>query len=143
MADISAADGTGMGNPSPGGRRLLVHAGVILCLTVGVLGGMWLWVWGPRYHRIMKVAYAKVGLREMAQLQQIYHLEKARYADDVLTLATASVNPNGFLRDTGHLLDVKSLVFANSQQSFAITAQALDDAHTVVRIAGDEHAIRE
>ena len=129
--------------PFQGGRSLLVRAGACLCLLVLAGVGMWAWVWGPRYHRIMMVAYAKVGLREMAQLQQLHHLEKARYADDIFTLAEASVNPNSFLAGMGDLMDVGSLVFANTKDGFTMVARALDDQHTVVRISGDEKTVRE
>ena len=129
--------------PFRGGRSLLIRAGAGFCLLLLAGLGMWAFVWGPRYHRIMMVAYAKVGLKEMAQLQQLHRLEKARYADDLFGLAEASVDPNGFLAGAGNLLDVKSLVFANTEQGFTIVARALDDQHTVVRISGDEKTVRE
>jgi uncharacterized RDD family membrane protein YckC len=129
--------------PFQGSRSLLVRAGAGLCLLVLAGCGMWALVWGPRYHRIMMVAYAKVGLREMAQLQQISHLEKDRYADDLFALAEASTNPNSFLAGMGNLMDVRSLVFENTAQGFTIVARALDDRHTVVRISGDEKTVQE
>ena len=129
--------------PFRGGRSLLIRAGAGFCLLLLAGLGMWAFVWGPRYHRIMMVAYAKVGLKEMAQLQQLHRLEKARYADDLFGLAEASVDPNGFLAGAGNLLDVKSLVFANTEQGFTIVARALDDQRTVVRISGDEKTVRE
>jgi uncharacterized RDD family membrane protein YckC len=126
-----------------GGRRFFVRAGAAFCLLMLVASGMWAFVWGPRYHRIMMVAYAKVGLKEMAQLQQLHRLEKKGYANDILGLAEASVDPNGFLAGMGNLLDVRSLVFKNTGQSFSIAAQALDAQHTVVSISGDEQTIHE
>ena len=129
--------------PFQGGRSLLIRAGACLCLLLLAAVGMWTFVWGPRYHRIMMVAYAKVGLREMAQLQQIYHLEKSRYADDIFTLAEASANPNGFLSGMANLMDVRSLAFQNTAQGFSIAARALDVQHTVVRISGDAKTVRE
>ena len=129
--------------PFQGGRRLSVRCGACACLLALAGWGMWTAVWGPRYHRIMMVAYAKVGLKEMAQLQRLHRQQKAHYADDVFGLAEASVDPNGFLADMGNLLDMKSLVFANSEQGFSIVARALDEQHTVVRISGDEKVLQE
>lgn len=129
--------------PLAGARAFVVRAGAVLCLLVLAGAGMWNFVWGPRYHRIMMVAYAKVGLREMAQLQQIHRLQKDRYAEDIFALAEASADPNAFLSGMGRLVDVGSLAFENGEKGFTIVARALDDRSTVVRISGDEKTVRE
>jgi uncharacterized RDD family membrane protein YckC len=119
------------------GRRTLVRAGACLCLLV--LGGAWFWnnVWGPRYHRLMSVSYAQIGLREMAYLEGAYHKSTGRYADNIVSLAKMSKDPDGFLHAMTTLLDLDAgITFQNTAKGFAIMARARDDHHTPVHIEG-------
>lgn len=115
----------------------LVRAGALACLAVAATAWMWSNVWKPRYHRIMEIAYAHVGLKEMAELQKLYHHRNGRYAEDIFDLATVSFAPQDFLLDMKGLFDHKAgIKMKTSKKGFTIHARARDRRKTPVSISG-------
>ncbi|MDD5627797.1 MAG: RDD family protein [Elusimicrobia bacterium] len=119
--------------PRPGGARPLVRLAAVGCIAVlaGLVG--WKHVVGPRYQRAMDIAYARVGIQEIAQLQTIHHRKFGVYARDLLALAPLSGDPDAFMRDMANLLDVDSGIrIETDAKGFTITARATDDRKTLI-----------
>ena len=108
----------------------LAAAGCI-AIFFGVVA--WKHVVGPRYHRNMDIAYARVGLREIAQLETIHHHKFGVYAKDLLALAPLSGSPDAFMKDMANLLDVDSGIHIETDANgYTITARATDDRKTLL-----------
>lgn len=122
--------------PYSGGRKFLARAGAAFGVLALACFVMWKAVWEPRYDRIMMMAYAEVGLHEMAQLQAEYKRANGRYADNIFDLAKVSLDPRRFLGDMINLVDLDSLSFQNSAEGFVITARARDARSSVVSVKG-------
>ncbi len=122
--------------PLSSGRRAAVRlaAGTMLAAFAGVWG--WQNIWAPRYERLMTVAYARHGLDEYAVLQKTYKAEHGRYAEDQFALATASIDPRGFLQDAAALFDQGRVGITADRDHFSIAARANDADKTLVAISG-------
>lgn len=121
--------------PLPPARRLASGLGAAALLVAFAAGWSWQNIYAPRYHRIMTVAYARSGLNEFAQLQESYKLEHGRYAENMFALATASVDPQAFLRDAVALYDRGRVSIVAGKDHYAIAARANDVDRTMVAIS--------
>lgn len=124
------------GRPFGGGRKLAFRFAAGLMLTA--FAGHWGWenIWQPRYQRILTVSYARAGLQEYVQLQESYKTAHGRYADNVFSLATMSVDPQGFLRDGVALFDRGRVAIQADQKHFVMVARANDVDKTLVAVSG-------
>lgn len=122
--------------PLGAGRAMALRfaAGVLIAGVAGVWG--WQTVWGARYDRTMTVAYAQDGLREYAVLQRAYKREHGRYAGNMFALASVSIDPRGFLRNTAELYDQGRVAITADRDHFAIAARANDVDKTLVAVTG-------
>lgn len=117
-------------------RRLAFRgaAGLLLVAFAGVWG--WRNLYEERYLRIMTVAHAKAGLQEVRALQELYKLKHGRYAGGLIALSSASVDPQGFLRDASALYRLSSFRFKADAKSYAVVARAKDPRGTLVAVSG-------
>lgn len=116
---------------------VLARAGAAAVLAVFGVAWMWQNVWSPRYHRTMLVAYAHVGLSEVAQLQKVYHKKNGRYAESLVSLALVSENPKVFLSDMAGLYDLKrGFDIRTSRAGYTVSAVAKDRFGTPVSYTG-------
>lgn len=122
--------------PLGAGRAVAVRlaAGTMIAAVAGFWG--WQNVWGARYDRIMTVAYARDGLNEYAVLQRTYKREHGHYAENMFALATVSIDPRGFLRNTAELHDQGRVGITADRDHFSIAARANDVDKTLVAITG-------
>ena len=122
--------------PFGAARKLAFRAAAGFLLVV--FAGHWGWenIWQPRYQRIMTVSYARAGLQEYVQLQESYKAAHGRYADNVFSLATVSVDPQGFLRDGVALFDRGRVAITADQKHFTMVARANDVDKTLVAVSG-------
>jgi uncharacterized RDD family membrane protein YckC len=121
--------------PSGGARGTLVRlAGGMLVIAFALAAG-WSGIWEARYLKLMTVAHAKAGLEEVKTLQASYHQRNGRYAGSLFSLAEASVDPRGFLRDMSVLYDVKSFRFKADKTSYVVVTRARDVDSTLVAIS--------
>lgn len=117
--------------------RFLVRATAAACLSIAGLSYLWTNVWAGRYHRIMDVADAQVGLSELVGLERQYHLRNGRYASSLFELAPLSGSPHAFLRDMSNVFDLNAgFEIQVSPKSYTISGVAQDDHHTPIRFAG-------
>ncbi len=115
----------------------MLRAGAMASLAILALGFMWTKVWAPRYNNIMLVAYAQVGLTEMAGLQKTYYNMNGEYADSLFALAEAAIDPTEFLEEMLVLFDDdEGIIIEADKEEFTIVARARDLRGTPVRIAG-------
>lgn len=122
--------------PFGAGRKLALRsvAGLLLVAFAGHWG--WRNIWQPRYQRILTVSYARAGLQEYVDLQESYKRSHGRYADNVFSLATVSVDPQGFLRDGVALFDRGRVAITADQKHYVMVARANDVDKTLVAISG-------
>lgn len=123
-------------HPKGLGAMRLARAGSLACLAL--LAGAWAWtyVWEPRYHRIMTMAYAHVGLAEMQELQKAYHERNGRYAESVFALSSVSPAPMNFLADMAALFDPEAgISITATDKGYTIVARARDPWRTPVSIS--------
>lgn len=123
--------------PKGPGLRLLVRAVATACLVV--VAGQWYWhaVLSSRYKRVMDVAYAQVGLKEISTLERLYYRRHGRYAEDLSALAPLTGAPEAFLRDMGRLFDERTGVRIQASKSgFTIHARATDVDRTLIAYNG-------
>ncbi|MCX5797666.1 MAG: RDD family protein [Elusimicrobia bacterium] len=117
----------------PGGARPLVRLAAAGCIAVFLGVVAWKHVIGPRYQRNMDIAYARVGVMEIAKLETIHHRKFGVYAKDLLALAPLSGAPDAFMRDMANLLDVDSGIRIEADaKGYTITARATDDRKTLI-----------
>ncbi len=123
--------------PALGGGRGLALRFAAGSLIVGI-AGFWGWqnVWAPRYDRIMTVAYARAGLKEYAVLQKTYRREHGQYAENMFALATVSIDPREFLRNTAALYDQGRVAMTVDRDHYSVVARANDVDKTLVAISG-------
>lgn len=111
----------------------LSRAGAFACMALLGAGYMWNNVWSHRYYHIRAVAFAQVGMHEMAQLQELHRLTKGTYAKDVFSLAKVAVKPRTFLRDMATIYDADYGVnIEATKDTYTIMARARDSRHTLV-----------
>lgn len=116
-----------------GGAHPLVRLAAAGCAAVFLGAAAWKHVVGPRYYANMDVAYARVGLQEIARLQTIHHSRFGVYAKDLLALAPLSGAPEEFLRDMANLFDLDAGVrIETSARGYTVTARAADEARTLL-----------
>jgi uncharacterized RDD family membrane protein YckC len=122
--------------PLGAGRAVAVRFAA--ATLVAAVAGFWGWqnVWAPRYDRLMTVAYARDGLNEYAVLQKTYKREHGRYAENMFALATVSIDPRAFLRNTAALYDRGQVAITADRDHFAVAARANDVDKTLVAISG-------
>ena len=123
--------------PKGPGLRLLVRATATACLVV--VAGQWYWhaILSTRYQRVMDVAYARVGLKEISTLERLYYRRHGRYAESLTALAPLTGAPDLFLRDMGRLFDERAGVRIQTTKSgFTINARATDDYRTLIAYNG-------
>jgi uncharacterized RDD family membrane protein YckC len=119
--------------PRPGGARPLIRLAAAGCAAVFLSLVAWKHVVGPRYYRNMDIAYARVGLQEIAQLESIHRIKFGVYAKDLLALAPLSGAPEAFMRDMANLFDLDAGVrIETSDKGFTIMARATDDRKTLL-----------
>lgn len=104
---------------------------IALALTAG-----WFNIWEARYLKLMTVASAKAGLREVGSLQKVYHDRHGRYAGSLFALAEASEDPRGFLRDMSALYDLKAFKIKAEAGKWTVAARARDVDSTLVASHG-------
>ncbi|MBI3551787.1 MAG: RDD family protein [Elusimicrobia bacterium] len=124
-------------HPKAAAARALTRAAAFACLSL--VAGLWYWnnVASPRYHRLMNVAYAQVGMKELGQLETIYRLQNGRYTDNFFALAPLSAQPRAFMRNMSNLFDPKTGVqITATDDKYRITAHAMDDNRTLVALNG-------
>ncbi|MBI5883231.1 MAG: RDD family protein [Elusimicrobia bacterium] len=117
--------------------RVLVRAGALACLTV--VAGAWMWntVWATRYYRIMDLAYARIGMSEVAQLQKAYFQVKGRYATSLVSLSNVSGDPEAFLQDMAALFDLNAgFEIRTTPKGYTVHARAKDIRRTPMTISG-------
>ena len=85
---------------------------------------------------VLTVAHAKAGLHEVRTLQELYKLKHGRYAGGLIALSSASVDPQGFLRDASALYRLSSFRFKADAKSYAVVARAKDPRGTLVAVSG-------
>lgn len=117
-------------------RLARVRAAAFGCLVLFGVAWMWQNVWAQRYYQTMTVAYANVGMDEIALLQRRHLREKGRYAGDLITLSMVSGDPRGFLRDMAGLYDLNGFVIKTSKSGYTILARARDTQATTVSYSG-------
>jgi len=122
--------------PLGGGRRFATRMSAAILMIA--FAGAWGWqnIWGPRYHRIMTVAYARHGLDEFARLQESYKRAHGRYAENMFALSTESVDPQGFLRGAVGLYVNGHVAITAGRDGYSIAARANDVDRTMVAISG-------
>lgn len=113
-----------------------VRAAALGCLVF--FGVAWAWqnVWAQRYYSTLTVAYAHVGMDEIALLQKRHLREKGRYAGDLLSLAMVSGDPRAFLRDMAGLYDLNGFEIKTSPHGYTVLAHARDGQATPVSFSG-------
>lgn len=118
-------------------RRRLAFRGAAGFLLIA-FAGLWGWrnLYEERYLRIMTVSHAKAGLQEVRTLQELYKLKHGRYAGGLFALSTASLDPQGFLRDASALYRLSSFRFKADEKSYAVVARARDPQGTLVAVSG-------
>lgn len=118
------------------GRLVLARVGAGLLVTT--FAALWGWknVWEPRYDKILTVASAQAGLRELSILQETHKRLHGRYADSLLALARVSVDPRGLIVDSAKLYDRGAVRMRADSKSYTIVARANDTDRTVVGISG-------
>jgi len=112
---------------------------VAACGCMSLVAGLWYWnnVAADRYHRILNVAYAQVGMSELNQLQSIYHLKHHHYAENINDLAPLSAEPQTFRSNMDELFDSrKGIRIQAGKDKYTITAHAMDDNRTLVALNG-------
>jgi uncharacterized RDD family membrane protein YckC len=136
LHDLPFASSVVADRPLGRGRGFAVRfaAAALIAAFAGVYG--WQNVWAPRYERIMTVAYARDGLREYVVLQKTYKREHGRYAENMFALATVSMDPRGFLRDSAALYDQGAVGISVDHDRFSIAARANDVDKTLVAVSG-------
>ncbi len=135
--DMAAGSVVVCERPRQSEPMLWVRAGAAACVALFALGFMWERVWEPRYNRVKVVAYAYMGLKEMASLQQDHLKQKGRYAENVFELASLSVDPKSFLTDMAVYFDADSGININANRhGYTISARARDTRRTPVTIRG-------
>lgn len=130
------------GSAVVGDRGLSRSRGSVLRFAAGTLviafalTAGWFNIWEPRYLKLMTVAHAKAGLREVGSLQKDYHKRNGRYAGSLFALAEASPDPNGFLRDMAALYDLRGFKLKADAQKWVVAARARDVDATLVASHG-------
>lgn len=115
-------------------RGLRLAAGF---LVIGfALAAGWQGIWEARYLKIMTVAHAKVGLREVGRLQKVYYAKNGRYAGSLFALAEASSDPRAFLRDMAVLYDLQAFRLKTYPDGWAVATRARDVDATLVAAHG-------
>lgn len=122
--------------PLGAGRRGAYRfaAGLLLIAFAAHLG--WENIWKARYERIMTVSYARAGLKEYVELEESYKLIHGHYADTEFALATVSVSPEAFLRDSAILYDQGRVAIKADADHFTMVARANDVDKTLVAVSG-------
>lgn len=124
-------------HPRAEGHRMLVRAGALACIGLFAMAWMWHNVWAGRYHRVMMMAYSQAGFTELARMQTAYHDQKGHYADNLFSLATVAVDPQGFLENVASLYDLDAgFEIKADQKGYVILAAAKDGRRTPMRYAG-------
>ncbi|MBI4678739.1 MAG: RDD family protein [Elusimicrobia bacterium] len=117
--------------------RVLARVAAAGCLAFFGLHWMWLHVWAPRYYQKMSVAYAQVGLSEIAQLEKAYFDKRGRYSDSLISLATVSGDPERFLKDMAALFDLEAgFEIKTTAKGFTVYARSNDSRRTLLTISG-------
>lgn len=118
-------------------RRRLASRGAA-GLLLAAFAGLWGWrnLYEERYLRIMTVAHAKAGLEEVRTLQELYKLKHGRYAGGLMALSSASLDPQGFLRDASALYRLSSFRFEADAKSYSVIVRAKDPRGTLVAVSG-------
>lgn len=104
---------------------------IAFALTAG-----WFNIWEARYLKLMTVASAKAGLREVGSLQKVYHDRHGRYAGSLFALAEASEDPRGFLLDMASLYDLNAFKIKADSGKWVVAARARDVDATLVASHG-------
>jgi len=115
--------------------RSHVVAGAFLSLIA--VSAAWSAVWQPRYHRLMDLAGAQIGMRHVSTLQRLYRSKHGRYADNLISLSTMSSNPEMFLLNIATLYDLeKGFKIEAKKDRYLIVARAMDSKRTPIKFVG-------
>ncbi len=117
--------------------RLQRRAAALACL--GLIAGVWAWemVLADRYYSRMGAAYAQAELQELAALEEAYYQEYGHYTDDLVSLASVSIDPKSFLEDLSLLVDLDAgLRIRVSKDAYTILAKARNLEGTEIRVEG-------
>jgi uncharacterized RDD family membrane protein YckC len=120
--------------PASGFAPQRLAAGVLV--TTFALAWGWTGIWEERYLKLMTVSYARAGMSEIQQLQKAYKAKHGRYAESLFSLATASIDPRGFLHDASALYELSTFRFKADRNSYTIVARARDVDGTLVAVSG-------
>jgi len=117
--------------------RGFVRAGATACLMAFLTMGTWEFVLASHYYRNMTLAYAEVGLTELADLQEDYKAANGHYADNLLSLAAISGDPTEFMTSMSALFDpTTGIRIRVTGSGYRIEARARDIKNTPVFKAG-------
>ena len=114
----------------------MVKAGALAAIALLAGVGMWQAVWGPRYHRLMTLAYVQVGLKHIEDLQRSYRDENGRYAESLFALSEQSADPDAFLNNMASLFDLEAgFDIKATPKGYTVLARARDSRRTRIRHA--------
>lgn len=134
--DMAAGSYVVLVRPRRGPALARVRAAAFGCLVIFGVAWMWQNVWAQRYYSTLTVAYAHVGMDEIALLQKRHLREKGRYAGDLLSLSMVSGDPRAFLRDMAGLYDLKGFEIKTSRLGYTVSARARNTLSTPVSFSG-------
>ena len=118
-------------------HRVQSHVGAAVFLSLIGLSIAWEGVWQPRYHRLMDLAGAQIGMKHVSTLQRMYRSKHGRYANNLIALSTMSADPENFLLNIATLYDLdKGFKIEARRDRYVVLARANDSRRTPIKFVG-------